>query len=128
MGGIFIMFKKIWKLVVIFLCGYLIIEWISITRPFVLSDFFIGLVINPLEFFAASLALFIGVLFNGGLIREIIQQTSKAWRKRNKWSLALFWEYSSLFFIFCVLFQLGWELTFVFLCLSILYGMISVEL
>lgn len=122
------MFKKVLNYFVIFLCGYIVIKWITITYPFVLSDFFISFVMNPLKFFAASLVFFIGFLFTGKVIRELIHRTRNAWQKRRVWEGELFFEYLVLFFIFFSLFNLGWEQTLVFFSLSLFYGMISIEL
>ncbi|MEH7355256.1 hypothetical protein V7150_17000 [Neobacillus drentensis] len=122
------MFKRIGMLVVIFICGYLLIKWISITHPFVLSEFFIAFVVNPIKFFAASIACFIGVLCNGKFIRELIHKLRKAWMKHIQWGIQLISECIGLFLVFIFLFQLGWEHTLVFFSLSILYGMISVEI
>jgi hypothetical protein len=127
MGGIF-MFKKVLTYFVIFICGYIVIKWISITHPFVLADFFISLVINPLKFFAASFVFFIGFLVTSRVIRELIHRTRKAWQKRGAWGGFLFFEYLVLFFIFFSLFYLGWEQTLVFFSLSLFYGMIFIEL
>jgi hypothetical protein len=127
MGGIF-MLKKVLNYFVIFLCGYIVINWISITHPFVLADFFISLIMNPLKFFAASLVFFIGFLFTGKVIRELIHRTRNAWQKPGAWRGDLFFEYLVLFFIFFSLFYLGWEQTLVFFSLSLFYGMISIEL
>jgi hypothetical protein len=127
MGGIF-MFKKVLNYFVILLCGYIVIKWISITHPFVLADFFISFVMNPLKFFAASLVFFIGILFTGKVIRELIHRTRNAWQQRRVWEGDLFFEYLVLFFIFFSLFYLGWEQALVFFSLSLFYGMISIEL
>jgi len=122
------MLKKVLNYFVIFLCGYIVINWISITHPFVLADFFISLIMNPLKFFAASLVFFIGFLFTGRVIRELIHRTRNAWQKPGAWRGDLFFEYLVLFFIFFSLFYLGWEQTLVFFSLSLFYGMISIEL
>jgi hypothetical protein len=122
------MLIRILKLLVIYLCGYLIIKWISIPHPFVLSDFFIGLVMNPLEFFAVSLVYISGILITGGVIRKHIHRTRNSWKKSRKWGVLIFLEYSGLVFIFLLLFQLGMEHTLIFFSFSILYGMISLKL
>lgn len=122
------MFKKMLNYMLIFICGYVAIKWVSITHPFVIADFFISLVMNPLKFFAASLVFFIGLLFTGRVIRELIHRTRNAWQKRRVWEGELFFEYFVLFFIFVSLFNLGWEQTLVFFSLSLFYGMISIEL
>ncbi|MFJ7725524.1 hypothetical protein ACIQXV_05085 [Neobacillus sp. NPDC097160] len=122
------MFKRLGMLFIVFICGYLLIEWIAITHPFVLSEFFISFIVNPLKFFAASTAFFIGVLCNGKLIRELIHKLGKAWKKHIQGGVQLFLECIGLFIVFIFLFQLGWVHTLVFFSLSMLYGMISVEL
>lgn len=120
------MFSKAGLLVVIFLCGYLTIQWVTITHPFILADFFISLVVNPLQFFVASMSLFIGVLCLGGQMRTIHRtiQTQKKFFHR-KWLLYL--EFIGLIIVFLLLFQIGWEQTLVFLSFGMMYGMISVK-
>ncbi|MBV7507163.1 hypothetical protein KW850_18020 [Bacillus sp. sid0103] len=121
------MFFKVAKCFVIFLCGYILIKWISIPHPFVLADLFISLVVNPLKFFAGTLVFFIGFLFTGRVFRELIVGTKKTWQKRKVMVDTLLFEYLLLIFIFSFLFQLGWEQTIVFFSLSLFYGMISME-
>jgi hypothetical protein len=127
MGGIF-MYKKVMKYLVIFLCGYILIKWITIPHPFILSDFFLGLVMNPVKFFAASVFFFIGFLVTGRVVGELLQRTRKNREKLGKSGLNLFFEYISLFITFLLLFNLSWEQTLVFFSLSLLYGMISIGL
>ncbi|WP_160721394.1 hypothetical protein [Bacillus sp. USDA818B3_A] len=121
------MFKRLWLLLIIFISGFLLIEWIPIEHPFVLSDFFISLVLNPLKFFAAALAFFIGLMCCGKMIRELIDRTKVGWVNHLKWMVLLFIEYLGLILVFLLLFKIGWETTLVFFSLSVLYGMISVE-
>jgi hypothetical protein len=122
------MFSKMLKYLVIFLCGYILIKWVSINHPFVLADFFMSLVINPLKFFAASLVFFIGFLLTGHVIRELIHRTREVGKKRKAWDAGLIFEYLCFFFIFSVLIYFSWEQTLVFFSLSLFYGMISIEL
>ena len=121
------MFIKVIKYFVIFLCGYILIKWISIQHPFVLSDFFISLVINPLKFFAATLVFFIGFLLTGRVLSELIVGTKIAWQKRKVIGVDLLIEYLYLLIVFCLLFYLGLVQTIVFFSLSLFYGMISIE-
>jgi hypothetical protein len=122
------MYKKVMKYLVIFLCGYILIKWITIPHPFILSDFFLGLVMNPVKFFAASVFFFIGFLVTGRVVGELLQRTRKNREKLGKSGLNLFFEYISLFITFLLLFNLSWEQTLVFFSLSLLYGMISIGL
>jgi hypothetical protein len=81
MGGIFVL-RIIWRLFFIILCGYLFNEWFPITDPFHFSDILVGPIIYPLEFFAASLAFFLGVVISIQLFKEIQQLTIKGVKKR----------------------------------------------
>lgn len=121
------MIKKLVKFSMVLLCGYLVTKWITIPYPFILADFFIGIVIKPLQFFAAAIALFIGMLLIGDLIREIITRTSKAWRKQIPWRLPILLEYCCLGFVFCLISYFGWKQAIIFFSLGLLYGMISVR-
>jgi hypothetical protein len=121
------MFKQMLKYLFVFLFGYLLIKWVSIPPPFVLADFFISLVLNHLKFFAASIVFFIGSLYTGKIINELIHKT-KIWQKRCVWGVILFLEYLGQLLIFSLLFYLGWEQTIVFYSLSLFCGMISNEL
>lgn len=120
------MFSKAGLMLISFLCGYLTIKWTTITHPFVVSDFLVGLVVNPLKFFLASISLFIGVIISGKQIRIIL--ATKRMGKHHKYlRLILYPEFIGLFVIFFFLFRLGWEQTLVFFSLSIVYGIISVK-
>ncbi|WP_413309117.1 hypothetical protein AA0X95_11925 [Bacillus sp. 1P10SD] len=121
------MFFNVGMLLVTFLCGYLTIQWIPITHPFVLSDFFISLVVNPLKFFAASMAFFIGIICAGSEIRVILHTTIRTWKKDIHLKLLFYFKIGGLLVVFFFLFQLGWEHTLVFFSLSIVYGIISVK-
>ena len=126
MGGIF-MYFNIGMLLVTFLSGYLTIKWIPITHPFVLSDFFISLVVNPIKFFAASLAFFIGIICVGSQIQMIIHTTKRTWKKDYHLKLLFYSKIIGLLVLFFLLFQLGWEHTLVFFSFSMVYGIISVK-
>ncbi|MBS4215830.1 hypothetical protein [Neobacillus rhizophilus] len=116
---------EVGRILFIYLFGYLFSNWIWIPQPFVLADFFIGLITHPFEFLAASLALFFGVLLSGGLIKEFIHMLRDA-RKKHLLLLKMF-ELVILVMVFLILFQFGWEQALVFFCLSIVYGTISLE-
>jgi hypothetical protein len=121
------MFRIMWRLLIIFLCGYLFIEWFPIYHPFLFSDFFIRLIINPLEFFAAALVFFIAVIINAQLFNEVFIQTVKVLKKRQPFSKRIFLIYPGLVVLYFSLFQVGVEQTLALFCFSFLYGMISVE-
>ncbi|MDN3016677.1 hypothetical protein PH210_10775 [Paenibacillus sp. BSR1-1] len=121
------MFIRLVHFSLVFLCGYLVIKWILIPHPYALTDFFVGIVINPLQFFAAAIALFIGILISGGVIHGIINKTIKTRKKQSSWSILMLLEYCGFGFVFFLLFYISWEETLIFFSLSLLYGMISVE-
>jgi hypothetical protein len=84
MGGISL-FRIIWRLFFILVCGYLFIEWFPITYPFHFADILVGPIIYPLEFFAASLAFFFGLVISLQLFRGFLQLTlKKVKQKRSK--------------------------------------------
>lgn len=120
------MAANIWKLSMVFLCGYLIHIWIPIDHPFILTDFFIRFIVKPLEFFAGSIAFFIGLVMNARYIREnILKKKQLQEQKRRGWKI--FSALLGIMLVFSVLFYVGPELTLLFFSLSFLYGMISVE-
>ncbi|MCH6269059.1 hypothetical protein [Neobacillus citreus] len=112
------------RILFIYLFGYLFIKWIWIPKPFVLADFFIVLITHPLEFLAAALALFLGVLLTGGLIKDFIHKLRGAQKKH---ILLKIIEMVFLIIVFTILFRFGWEQALVFFSLSIVYGTISLE-
>ena len=81
MGGISL-FRIIWRLFFILVCGYLFIEWFPITYPFHFGDILVGPIIYPLEFFAASLAFFFGLVISLQLFRLLLQMTFKIVKKK----------------------------------------------
>ncbi|MFP7297812.1 hypothetical protein [Neobacillus niacini] len=71
------MFRIIWRLLIILLCGYLFFEWFPITYPFQFADILVGPIIYPLEFFASSIALFCVLFISLQLFRVFHQLTFK---------------------------------------------------
>lgn len=122
------MLKRLARLFSIFICGYLVILWISVKKPFVMADFVIGLIVEPLQFLLAAIALFLGMLANAGTLRDLVHNLKKrpAGQERNQ--VSFFWDFIVLILIYTLLFSLGWEQTLVFLGLNMIYGMISVLL
>jgi hypothetical protein len=120
------MLKRLVRLFFILICGYLVIEWISVEQPFVLSEFVIGLIVEPLQFFLAVLALFLGMLANAGTLRELVHNLKKGQTGQKLNQVSFFGDFILLILIYSLLFSLGWEQTLVFLGLNMIYGMISV--
>jgi hypothetical protein len=126
MGGIIFMGKKVFKLIVGFVCGYMYVQWVPVSQPFHLAGFFLGLVLNPIEFLAASISFTVGFLLNGELIRETIFIRLKSWRKKvslNDEALIGIGVIVGML----ILFNLGSVQTAVFFSISFIYGMISLK-
>lgn len=101
------MWKLIWKLVMIFICGYLMLKWLPINHPFHFEEFIIGIIIRPLEFFAASIAFYIGMAINVQLLHEVFQKTRKALKKQISWNNTIFFAYPGLVAIYYFIIQIG---------------------
>ncbi|ALC90090.1 hypothetical protein AM500_10065 [Bacillus sp. FJAT-18017] len=115
---------SIFLMLAMFVCGYLFSEWMEITSPFSLHSFLLGLVLNPLGFFAAALAYFSGVGINGYLIR-LYSETPK---RRNFKRLSALLVCLGSVFIFVYLYQISPVHTLVFFGSSLIYGIISIYL
>ncbi|WP_462412060.1 hypothetical protein [Neobacillus sp. Marseille-QA0830] len=102
----------------ILLCGYAMINWLSIERPFYFTDFILQVILHPLEFFASTLALCIGVIMSGGQVKEIIQ---RHWRKYSVLNLI------GIFIVYSNLIHLSWIHSIILFSLSLIYGIISVK-
>jgi hypothetical protein len=81
MGGVFVL-SIIWRLFFIFVCGYLLSKWFPITYPFHFVDLLVSAIINPLEFFAASIAFFFGLVVSAQLVQKICLFTVKIVKKK----------------------------------------------
>jgi hypothetical protein len=121
------MLKIAWRLFLTFLCGYLLIKWFPVIHPVKFTDFMIRLIINPLEFFAASIAFVFGLVMSGQLLQEMIQHVIGVLRKQNSMSHSTIMALAGLAFVYFFLFQSGWEQTTVLFSFSFLYGMISLN-
>lgn len=118
--------KKVMKLIVGFVCGYMYVHWVPVSQPFQLAGFFLGLVLNPIEFLAASISFTVGFLLNGELIRETFFIRLKAWRKKASLNAEAFIGIGVIFGML-ILFNLGSVQTAVFFSISFIYGMISLK-
>ncbi|MDM5331196.1 hypothetical protein [Neobacillus sp. CF12] len=78
------MLRIIWRLLLILLCVYLFIEWFPITFPIVFEDILVGPIIYPLEFFAASIAFFFGLVMLVQLLHEVLHFMNKIVMKRRR--------------------------------------------
>lgn len=118
--------KKVLKLIVGFICGYMYVHWVPVSPSFQLSGFFLGLVLNPIEFLAASICFTVGFLLNGELMRETIIIKLNAWREKVSFNAEAFIGIG-LILGMLFLFNLGSIQTAVFFSISLIYGMISLK-
>jgi hypothetical protein len=120
------MLKKLIQLALGFICGCLFINWMPIQFPFVISDFFAEFVLEPLEFFAAAVAFFIGLVANGDLIREGVEKTAALMHKKNVSFFEMAVNYSVIL-SFIIMARYGFWQTIVLFSFSFIYGMISID-
>jgi hypothetical protein len=118
--------KKIFQLVTGLICGYLFIKWVPISFPFDFSSFLVELVLEPVTFFAAMVVLIIGFIANADLIHDGVVLTFKLLKKEEINILDFALSYA-LVAVFLLLFKVGFVQTAVFFCLSLIYGIISID-
>lgn len=123
MGGIFL-FKKMYQLGFGFLCGYLFIKWFPFAIRPSLEEVLVNFVLKPLEFFIAVVILIVGIVLNGELIKYILMMIVKSIRLKN-WSVLSLLICLGVFINFFALFKIGIWQSWMLLCFSLLYGMIS---
>jgi hypothetical protein len=68
MGGIFLMHFAA-RLIGTFILGYLFIKWFPDFEAHHTSDVIVGLVLHPVEFFAASIVFILGLIVQGSLMK-----------------------------------------------------------
>lgn len=123
MGGIFL-FKKMYQLGFGFLCGYLFIKWVPFAIRPSLEEVLVNFVLKPLEFFIAAVTLIVGIVLNGELIKYILIMIVNSIHQKN-WSVLALVICLGVFINFFALFKIGIWQSWMLLCFSLLYGMIS---
>ncbi|WP_421379298.1 hypothetical protein ACOJQI_15090 [Bacillus salacetis] len=118
------MLLSIFKLAVSLITGYLFIKWCPVIELVSVSDIIVELVLDPVKFFASSIAFMAGFLINADLIKKEIAMIIDLFHG----------EYSAEIFLiplhiggFYLLSIAGLWQTLLFLCLALVYGMISVD-
>jgi hypothetical protein len=122
MGGIFLI-KELMKVITMFFSGYLFIAWTPsvLTNP---TDLIAQLIIEPIQFFAASIAFISGLLLNASLIQKSFFIVLRFFRGRiTKEIIFVPIHILSLFLLSLVGF---WE-TIIFFGIGTIYGMISID-
>ena len=118
------MFLHILKIIMSLISGYLFIKWCPVIELLSLSDIIVKLVLNPVKFFASSIAFFTGFLINADLIRKEIQLLGNLLHgKFSMEVLALPLHFIAFYFLSTI----GVWQTLLFLGLALIYGMISLD-
>jgi hypothetical protein len=123
MGGIFL-FVHMLKMVMSLISGYLFIKWFPEMELLRLSDIIVELVLNPVEFFASSIAFMTAFLINADLMKKEIGLLIDLFQGRV--SIVLF-AIPLHIMCFYYLSIIGVWQTLILLCLALIYGMISVD-
>lgn len=120
------MLKRILPLLIGFLCGNLFIGMLPIVFPFDLSEILLIFVMNPFEFFVASIVCITGFMMNAKVIEVGMKQIALLFfgKKAEVIEVVLF---LLLCISFVILFILGFWQTVIFFSFSLLYGMISID-
>lgn len=127
MGGIFLLYKKIVKLLAGYGCGFLFIVWVPIHLPNNLSTIIVELVLSPVQFIAATFAFLIGFVIHAELIRDGTQKLIYCLQNKKTVINIELLILLIVFVTFYILSKISLWPTVVFFCFSFLYGMISID-
>jgi hypothetical protein len=123
MGGIFLINHFV-KLIITFLLGYLFITWFPATESLNNPEFIVELVLNPVQFFAASIAFMTGLMVQVNVLKVEIYSILQLWRGK------LHKELSIIPFHIGVIYALSgygvWQ-TMIFSFSAFFYGIISID-
>ncbi|WP_102345743.1 hypothetical protein [Bacillus sp. Marseille-P3661] len=115
------------KWLISFGCGLASITTLQSLDYQSLAYFFSSIIINPIAFFIGTFCFFISIIGFSSFIRGIIKQTYDWITKKEKPTYKLIVNYSSLLCI-AFMYSKSFWITTEILLISLLYGMISVEL
>ncbi|BCB04563.1 hypothetical protein [Bacillus sp. KH172YL63] len=118
------MFNHVWKLLFTLLLGYLFITWFPAEEQVNEPEFIVELVLNPIQFFAASLAFMGGLMVQGNVVK--IECSSILRLMRGKIHKEL-WLVPIHIIVISILCTLGLWQTMIFSCLAFFYGIISLD-
>ena len=112
------------KLIMTFLLGYLFITWFPASERFDKPEFIVELVLNPVQFFAASIAFMVGLMVQGNVLKaEMFSILQLINGKLHKELMIIPFHTGVLF----VLSGYGVWQTMIFSCLAFIYGIISLD-
>lgn len=117
----------IWKLAKLFLgwiCGYFVVKWLPAEFPVQFDEYLVGIILNPLEFLAAAMALVIGMFLLGEILRNGLRAIYTIVNGKKGMLSDIIMGIGSIICFILLLPSGGWQ-TAVFFCFCLLYGMIS---
>ncbi|PFA63846.1 hypothetical protein CN378_16275 [Bacillus sp. AFS015802] len=112
------------KLIITFLLGYLFITWFPVTERFSSREFIVELVLNPVQFFAASIAFIVGVLVQGNVLKAELYSILRLRNGKLHKELAIIVLHIGLIYLLSA--YGGWQ-TLIFSCSALFYGIISID-
>lgn len=121
------MLYKTIQLLIGLLGGYFFIKWMPETLPFAFSRFIAALILEPLQFFAATVAFIVGFMNIASLIKSGIEKTVEFRNNRevNKMEILVAYCVPVAFVLFL---EMDIFLTMLFFSFAFVYGMISIDL
>ncbi|WP_409289011.1 hypothetical protein [Peribacillus sp. SCS-37] len=109
-----------------FCSGYLYITWFSIPEPFNFEEFLSGIILEPLQFFAAGIAFIAAFLMHAAMLRDAVALTVDTRESQNKDIPGLLFSYSSLLSL-AILLVMETAAAVPLFGFSFIYGMISID-
>ncbi len=123
MGGIFLL-SQFFKLLLVFITGYLYIGLLPDFSSNSLSDIIVELVLSPINFLAASTAFIIGIVLQGNVLTIEIQSMIQLFKGDYTNNLILIPVNIILLGVLC---YVGFYQAIVFIVTASFYGMISLD-
>ncbi len=123
MGGIFLINLLI-KMISIFILGYLFIKWFPDVEWKDISEIIVQCVLNPIRFFAASIAFMAGLVVQGNVLKKEYYTIIRLLNgKAHKELLIIPFHFIIIYFLSLIG---DWQ-TVIFSLLSMFYGIISID-
>lgn len=120
------MLKSAICLILGFLSGYLVCQWIKVQLPFYLPEFMMHLVLNPLKSFFSMLLFTAGFMLNAYLLKEAWRLTIGILLKNEGNVLETAINYC-VFIQFYILFQIGFWQTLMLAGFTVIYGLATIN-
>lgn len=125
MGGIFFMRCRLY-LILSFISGYLYVSWLPIPKTINFYNIILEFIFNPVKFFVATIAFFIGFILCGIFIQLTVDKIKKTRKKKEN----TFIEIASILLfliLFYKLFSIGFWQMVLFFSFAAVYGMMTID-